>query len=187
MNALSLDLRRRILNYSLNHSIRETARVFKASPNTVYLLAKRFAETGGVAPRATKAVHARAVSPEGEMFLQILLREDADMTLAEWCGRYERAHGARVGLSTMRNTLRRMGSSPIKKPFMTPPPATAPRTKDKACAKQLEAVKAEDRVCLDEMGSRLNLNLACGRSPAGERVCGETPPRPARPSAPPRS
>jgi transposase len=130
MKALSLDLRWRIFNHSLNHSIRETARVFKASPNTVYLLAKRFAATGGMAPRKAKAVHARAVSPEGEMFLQILLREDVDMTLAELCGRYERAYGARVGLSTMHNTLKRMGLTYKKRPFMTRP-ATAPRPRTK--------------------------------------------------------
>ena len=58
MNALSKDLRQRILNYALNHSVRQTARAFHVSPNTVQQLKKLFYETGGMDPRPSKPVHA---------------------------------------------------------------------------------------------------------------------------------
>ena len=38
MRPYSQDLRIRIYNYSLTHTVRETARIFSVSPNTVYLL-----------------------------------------------------------------------------------------------------------------------------------------------------
>ncbi len=50
MKPYSYDLRIRIFNYSLSHSIRETAKVFQVSPNTVYLLQKLFYETGRLEP-----------------------------------------------------------------------------------------------------------------------------------------
>ncbi len=81
MNALSKDLRQRILNYALNHSVRQTARAFHVSPNTVQQIKKLFYETGGIEPRPSKPVHAHAVSPEGEMYLKALLLEEVDLTL----------------------------------------------------------------------------------------------------------
>ena len=47
MNALSKDLRQRILNHALTHSVCQTARAFRVSPNTVHLLKKFYAETDG--------------------------------------------------------------------------------------------------------------------------------------------
>lgn len=119
MNALSNDLRKRILNYALTHSVRQTADLFKVSPNTVHCLKKLYYETGGVAPRPVRATHEHAVSPAGEMYLQILLKEDVDLTLAQLCERYEEAYGVRVGLSTMHLTLKRLGLTRKKKPFTT--------------------------------------------------------------------
>lgn len=52
MNALSKDLRQRILNYALVNPVRETARIFQVSPNTVHLLKALWYETGGIEPRA---------------------------------------------------------------------------------------------------------------------------------------
>ncbi len=51
MKPYSYDLRIRLYNYSLTHSIRETARIFRVSPNTVYLLKQLFIETGSLNPR----------------------------------------------------------------------------------------------------------------------------------------
>jgi transposase len=108
MNALSLDLRKRLLNHALNHSIRHTAQVFQVSPNTVYQLKKLYHETGSIAPRPGPTTHARAVSPEGELYLQVLLVEDVDLTLDQLCARYEETYGVRVGRTTMHHTLKRL-------------------------------------------------------------------------------
>ena len=179
MNALSKDLRQRILNYALTHPIRETARRFQVSPNTVHLLKKLFYETGGIEPRPCNAVHAHAVSPEGELYLKTLILEEADLTLERLCELYEQAYGVRVGVTTMHFTLKRMGLTYKKKTFHDPKQGGegADDIKDSyAC--QLEGVAPEDRIYLDETGSSLNLSLDYGRSPKGGRVHDEKPTAP---------
>ena len=85
MTTLSIDLRQRILNYGLVHPVRETAELFQVSPNTVHLLKKLFYETGGVAPRWRNTVPDRLISTEGGLWLQALLAETPDLSLAELC------------------------------------------------------------------------------------------------------
>ena len=179
MSALSKDLRQKILNHALSHSVRKTARRFQVSPNTVHLLKKLFYETGGIAPRASKAVHAHAVSPEGELYLQALLLEEVDATLERLCELYQQAYGVRVGQSTMHLTLKRMGLSYKKKTFHDPKKhAEGAADLHDSYACQLEGVAPEDRVYLDETGSSLNLSLDYGRSPKGERVHDDRPTAP---------
>jgi transposase len=179
MNALSKDLRQRIFNYALNHSVRKTARAFRVSPNTVHLLKKLWYETGGLEPRPCEAVHAHAVSPEGELFLQALVVEAVDVTLERLCERYEQAYGVRVGVATMHLTLKRMGLTYKKKTFHDPKRdgEGASGIKDSYIC-QLEGVAPENRVYLDETGSTLNMNLGYGRSPKGERVHDDKPTAP---------
>ena len=179
MNALSKDLRQRILNYALINPVRETARIFQVSPNTVHLLKELWYETGGIEPRACQAVHAHAVSPEGELFLQTLILEDVDLTLEELCEFYEQAYGVRVGVATMHLTLKRMGLTYKKKTFRDPK-RDEEGAADIKCsyACQLEGVKPEDLIYLDETGSTLNMNLDYGRSPKGERVYDDKPTAP---------
>jgi transposase len=179
MNALSKDLRQRILSFALTHSVRLSARTFRVSPNTVHLLKKLYYETGGIEPRASKAVHAHAVSPEGELYLQTLVQEDVDSTLGQFCDRYQQAYGVRVGVTTMHNTLKRLGYTYKKKTFHDPKrdgEGAAGIRAGYAC--QLDGVRPEDRVYLDETGSCLNLNLAYGRSRKGERAHDENPTAP---------
>jgi transposase len=148
MNALSIDLRKRILNYALLHPVRPTAELFQVSPDTVHRLKQLYYATGDVAPRPARAVHAHSVSPQGELYLQLLLSEAVDLTLGELCDRYEQAYGVRVGVSTMHGTLKRMGYSRKKTLY-------DPHRDDEEKASyigQLEGVEVEDRVYLDEMG-----------------------------------
>ena len=67
MNALSKDLRQRILNYALTHPVRQTAAIFQVSPDTVQRLKNLYYETGDIVLPAVHAVHEHAVSPEGEL------------------------------------------------------------------------------------------------------------------------
>ena len=179
MNALSKDLRQRILNYALNHSVRQTARAFHVSPNTVQQIKKLFYETGGIEPRPSKPVHAHAVSPEGELYLKALLLEEVDLTLERLCELYWQAYGVRVGVATMHLTLRRMGLSYKKKTFHDPKKNEEGAEGIKVSyACQLEGVAPEDCIYLDEMGSSLNLSLDYGRSHKGERAHDEKPTAP---------
>ena len=90
MTTLSIDLRQRVLSYGLAHPVRKTAELFQVSPNTVYLLKKLFYETGGVAPRqrSTAPGPGRLISPEGGLWLQALLAETPDLSLAGLCRRF---------------------------------------------------------------------------------------------------
>lgn len=179
MSVLSKDLRQRILNYALTHPVRQTARIFQVSPDTVHRLKKLYYETGGVVPRPSRAVHAHAVSPEGELYLQTLLLDDVDLTLGQLCDRYEEAYGVRVGTTTMHETLKRLNYSYKKKTFHDPKRDTDQAKDEKSIyISQLEGVEPEGRVYLDEMGSALNLNLECGRSRRGERVYDKNPTAP---------
>jgi transposase len=127
MNALSLDLRQRIFNYSKTHSIRQTAEVFQVSPDTVYRLKKLHDETGGLEPKPCRATHWKAVSEEGEMYLKAYILEHKDATLEHLCEHYQSIYGVRVGITTMHNALKRIGLTRKKKPS-TIPISTAMRT-----------------------------------------------------------
>jgi len=179
MNALSNDLRQRILSYALNHSVRKTAEIFNVSPDTVQRLKQLYYETGGIEPRAPHAVHAHAVSPEGELYLQALLLDKPDLTLGELCDNYEEAYGVRVGVTTMHETLKRLRCSYKKKTFYDPK-KDSDQNKDERLnyINQLEGVDPESRVYLDEMGCALNLNLEYGRSRLGEPVYDKNPTKP---------
>ncbi len=109
MNALSIDLRQRILNYSLTHSIRQTVDIFQVSRGTVRRLKNLYYQTGGVVPRPVKAVHWKAVSSEGELYLKAYVLEHPDLTLEQLCEHYGLVYGATPGVATMHNALKRIG------------------------------------------------------------------------------
>jgi transposase len=115
-----------MFSYSLTHSVRNTAAVFQVSPNTVYLLRKRFIETGQLAPKPSHAGRPRVISAEGELFLQVLLREEIDLSLEELRERDAATYGVSVSLGAMHNTLQRLGITRKKSPPTTPkrPPRT---------------------------------------------------------------
>jgi len=179
MTTYSKDLRQRILNYGLLHSIRATAERFQVSPNTVYLLKKLYYETGGIAPRQRSMAPDRLISAEGELWLQAILVETPDLSLAELCDRYEDIYKVRVSSSTMCDTLKRVGYSFKRKTFYDPERDTAGAAEEKlSYINQLEGINPEDRVYLDEMGVASNLSLECGRSPQGERLYDANPTAP---------
>jgi transposase len=120
MNAYSLDLRTRMFSYVLTHSVRETAALFLVSPNTIHRLKKLFIETGQLAPKPCQAGRPRAISAEGELYVQALLREEVDLTLEELRERYAHTYGVTVSIGTLFNTLQRLGITRKKSP-PTPP------------------------------------------------------------------
>ena len=171
MRPYSSDLRIRIFNYLLTHSIRDTARMFNVSPNTVFLLKKRWEQDGTLEPRRGPVGAPRAISPEGEMYLQLLLSEQPDLTLEALCDRYAENYGVQVSVSTMHNTLKRLGITRKRKAFYDPHRDTLQsRAEVESYQAQIKMVPMEQRCYLDETGSTLNMTLPYGRSPCGERV-----------------
>jgi len=176
MKPYSYDLRIRIYNYSLTHSIRETARIFSVSPNTVYLLNQLFIETGSLKPRDCPSEHPHLITPEGKIYLQLLLSEEVDLTLEELRNRYEEAYGIRVSIGTMYNTLERLNITRKKKTFSDPKKSTSEvEVKKEIYDKKLEEIEPEKRFYLDETGSCLNMTPLYGRSRQGKRVYDKKP------------
>jgi transposase len=179
MRPYSHDLRIRIYNYSLTHSIPETARIFSVSPNTVYLLKQLFIETGSLEPRECPSEYPHLITPEGERYLQSLLSEEVDLTLEELRNRYAGAYGVRVSIGTMYNTLEKLNITRKKKTFSDSKKSTLEVEIKKSCYDgQLENIEPEKRFYLDETGSCLNMTPLYGRSQQGERVYDNKPTNP---------
>lgn len=179
MNAYSLDLRRRIFNYSLNHTVQETAQVFQIAPSTVYELEKLFTETGDLLPRPPGPARPRAVSPEGELFIQTLICETVDITLAELCQRYTEQYGVNVSISTMHATLQRLKISYKRKTTHDPKHDSAEgQRKTAEYHQQVDSIPLDQRLYLDEVGSRLDMSLPYGRAPIGDRAVDVKPSSP---------
>lgn len=109
MNALSIDLRQRILSFSLTHSIRQTVDIFQVSRDTVRRLKNLYYQTGDVVPMPVKAGHWKAISPEGELYLKAYVLEHPDLTLEQLCEHYSLVYGVTPGVTTMHNALKRIG------------------------------------------------------------------------------
>jgi transposase len=179
MKPYSYDLRIRIFNYSLTHTIRETARIFQVSPNTVYLLTQLFIETGSLNPRDHLHERPHLITPEGELYLCLLLSKEIDLTLEELCNRYEQAYGIRVSIGTLYNTLERLNITRKKKTFYDPKKnSDVTKVEKENYAAQLGIIEPDKRLYLDETGSCLNMTPLYGRSQQGERVYDERPTSP---------
>lgn len=165
MKPYSYDLRVRIFVYSLFNSIRKTAQMFKISPNTVYLLINKFIETGNLNPSVHKYEYPHLITPEGELYLQVLLAKEVDLKLEELCNRYEEAYGVRVSIGTMYNTLKKLNITRKKKTFSDPKKNTEHvKIKKENYDEQLEKIEPEKRFYSDETGSCINMSPAYGRS-----------------------
>lgn len=179
MTTYSKDLRQRILNYGLAHSVRQTAKLFQVSPTTVQSLKQLYYETGGITPHERNISPDRLISAEGELGLQAILVEMPDLSLAELCDRYYNIYSIRVSTSTMYNTVTRFGYSFKKKTFYDPERDTVLAAEEKTSdINPLDGVNPEDRVYLDEMGCASNLSPEHGRSPQGERLYDASPTAP---------
>jgi transposase len=113
---MSLDLRLRIVR-AVEHgsSIRQAARRFAVSPSAAIKLMQRVRTTGSPAPSRFGGHRRRLLAPhEGD--LRRLVAATPDLTLAELQAELERRWGIVAGLSTIHNTLRRIGLRHKKSP-----------------------------------------------------------------------
>jgi transposase len=106
---MSLDLRLRIVRaVERGSSIRDAARRFAISPSAAIKLMQRVRATGSPAP-ARFGGHRRPLLARHETDLARLVAASPDMTLAELQAALKRRFGLTAGLSTIHNTLRRLG------------------------------------------------------------------------------
>lgn len=176
MKPYSQDLRARIFSYSLLNSLQKTAQIFSVSKNTVFLLKKLFIETGSLNPRTREYHHDLLISPEGELYLQLLLAKEPDLSLEELCNLYQEAYGVRVCTSTMDNTLKKLNITRKKKTFSDPKKNTDNvKIKKEIYDRQLEKIEPEKRFYLDETGCCINMSPSHGRSKRGRPAYDEKP------------
>jgi transposase len=113
---MSLDLRLRIMRaVEQGSSIRGAARRFAISPSAAIKLMQRVRATGSPAP-ARYGGHRRPLLAPHEADLERLVEATPDITLAELQAELQRRFGIGVGLSTIHNTLRRIGLRHKKSP-----------------------------------------------------------------------
>ena len=106
---LSLDLRQRIVRaVQRGCSIRGAARRFAVAPSTAIKLMQRVEATGSAAP-ARYGGHRRPLLEPYAAELRAMVLATPDITLAELQREVERRAGLTVGLSTLHNTLHRLG------------------------------------------------------------------------------
>ena len=125
MNAYSADLRARILAaVDAGMSKCEAARLFGVARSPIKRYARQRRETGDLAPKARGGPRPMAIGPAQHAALRAQLASDPDATLAEHAATWEREHGVRVSLWTMRRAIIRLGWTRTKRPS---PPASATR------------------------------------------------------------
>ena len=113
---ISLDLRLRIIGaVEQGSSIRAAARRFAVSPSAAIKLMQRVRATGSPAP-ARYGGHRRPLLAPYEADLERLVEATPDITLAELQAELQRRFGIIAGLSTIHNTLRRLGLRHKKSP-----------------------------------------------------------------------
>jgi transposase len=119
MDPYSIDLRQRIVDaYRKGEgSVRELARRFVVSPNTVqnYLNLER--ETGSVAPRPHGGGPAPKLDDAGVQEVRTLIEEKNDRTLDEIAKELETRRSVHVGRTTVWRALDRLGLPRKKRRF----------------------------------------------------------------------
>jgi transposase len=95
-----------------------------------------------------------------------LLRETVDLTLEDLCTRYTETYPVPVNPSTRPATLNCLKITRKRKSHSDPKKVTEPGQSDtKRDHQQVDDILLDQRLYLDETGSRLNLTLPYGRAP----------------------
>jgi transposase len=121
MKAYSDDLRRKIIAaYENNdYSQQQVADLFGVSPATVRNLVRRKRETGSPDALPHAGGRPSALHDKARLFVQDLLKENNDLTLAELRLKVERKHKQKVSLPTLCRLLQAL-RLPRKKSRSTP-------------------------------------------------------------------
>ncbi|GAB5519294.1 MAG: hypothetical protein RhofKO_15450 [Rhodothermales bacterium] len=113
MHGYSTDLRQRVVQAYLDGegSHAQLAHRFKVSAKTVYNWIKRFRQTGSVEPAGYAGGPQPKLDSEGLAYLQHLIDEQPDTTLAELAHRLEERTGVRLHESTVWRYCERLGQT----------------------------------------------------------------------------
>lgn len=179
MKPYSNDLRTKIVEayQKGGRSIRQVAKRFSVSPSCVWLLLKRFRETGQVDPKPHGGGQKAKIEGKDVELLRQLVREHSDVTLMELGELFERATGIEVSRSTIALSLKKLGITRKKKTFHA-----TQRDQDEDVRqardqfiKNMPGMNTEKLVFVDETGVNLGMSRTYARAPEGERAQGDKP------------
>jgi len=93
----------------------DIASFFQNDPSTIRRWIRQRTRTGSGLTRP-RSGRPRIIPPAQEGALQSQVAANADLTLAQHCARWQEATGVKIGVSTMRRMLRRLGITLKKDP-----------------------------------------------------------------------
>ena len=120
MSALSLDLRRRIIQVwqAERPRVADLAARFSVGTATVKRLTRRFRETGSIEPRPHGGGQRPKIPAEKLPRVRRLLEANPDWSVDELAAAYNRQEGTSVSRSTMVRTIARLGFTRKKSPSL---------------------------------------------------------------------
>ncbi len=161
--------------------MRRTAERFAVSLSTVWLLVKRFRETGTLEPKPHGGGQKRKIVGKHLLVFRRLVRAQPDATLPELRDRLRHETGLVVGTSTVSLTLKRLGYTRKQKTLHA-----TERDRDDVCKardaylKRQPTMKAPRLIFIDETGAQLNMTRTYARAPKGTRAEGTKPANPGK-------
>lgn len=182
MKPYSMDLREKILQACRNHegSFRALAKRFSVSLNFVWLLWKRYLETGAATPKPHGGGVPSVMTPERLSELRQLVDEQNDATVKELQERFHAKIGIVVSRGTISRALKKLKLSRKKKTFHATERDTAPDvvSEREEYIEQMPRMDVQRLVFVDEFGVNLSMAREYGRAPIGTRAKGRRPYRP---------
>ena len=173
----SNDLREKVIEAYENREgqVPTLARRFKVSTDFIRDLIERYIETGDILPKPHNGGCLPEIRGPKEKYLRSL-KAEPDLLLEEIQDRYYRAWGVFLSVSALCKRLQRLGLPRKKKQLYDPEKKTQRvRRLTAEYHDNIQGVKAENLIFLDEVGAVLNMVLPYGRAPSHERVYGDRP------------
>jgi transposase len=178
MKPYSNDLRTKIVEayHRGEGPMRELAEQFSVSLSCVWLLLKRYGETGKVDPKAHGGGPQARIQGEGSQVLRQLVRENPDATLMELRDLFRRRTGIAVSCSTVALSLKKLKITRKKKSWHATQRDKAANVKARAeFIENLPNLPADKLVFVDETSVNLGMTRTYARAPRGHRAEGDKP------------
>lgn len=157
-------------------SLKEPALIFDVHPDTMKRWLEKLQTQGHLNPQPHGGGQPRKLNDEDAQFLAQIIAQDCDITQKQMANQLELHRGKRVGLSTIRRELDRLGITQKKHPRALE--ATTERVelmRQTFRQEVLTKVASQDVIVLDETGLHLAMSPSYGYAPSGKRAVGIKP------------
>ena len=172
MAPYSLDLRKKIVStYEAgNTSIRKVAKQFQVATRTVQLLLNQYRATGDISPKALGSKRQSPLEAHQKTILEIV-SEYPDWTLWQYCEEVAEKTGVSVTTGSMCRFLQRHNITLKKKTYRSER-VKSEEVQQQRCQfwQELQDVKAEHIICIDETGIWQGMERSVARSEQGKKA-----------------